>query len=551
MALVGLPLAACRTLETKPAESVFLVIVRTTPANDVLRPCLPKPSAHLPEYLAAIAKSFPGFELVPAAGAWLPGGVPDKDLRARIEREFRKSGRYRLATSLDQADLVLFMQSTWRADLKASVPPASVDGRPADYFIPGAPDEQVNQPAGAVAIAMPAAAYRRDHADGDALLENALWGRTSGNSGRVSPESGKVSPESLARQFLRAKLPKAASNICAVPHPPHAPDPPVGDAGPPLAVPLLQATDLSGGDNRSPVFKTDVVAVAVPARVSDEQGAYVRNLTVTDFQIYEDDVEQRIQGIIPESEPLNVGLLLDTSRSMATCFRAVKAAASAFIDALRPGDRVMAVSFESRIRLVADLTADREGVRRTLPAMQTGGDTTRLYDGLAATLDRLERVPGRKAIVLLTDGMDLGSGLADWKSVFGRLESANVPLYVVQLDTTRGTPQPGFSSRPRGWRAELVPDNYFDKSAIFARATQDLDALSHGSGGRLESAASADEAADRLSRVTEDLRNQYLLYYYPENQPADGTFRRIRVAVARPNLRIQSRPGYRLEPRNR
>jgi VWFA-related protein len=488
---------------------------------------------------------------VPAAGASLPGGVPDVDLQARVEREFRKNERYRLAASLDDADLVFFLQATWRADVKASIT-IDPDRPPSLYFNPGAPDEHVNRLVGAIAIAVPAVAYRRDHADNGALLKSALWGRTSGNAYFVSNVStDHVSPESLARQFLRASLPGGVRNICARSQPPRAPDVPAPEAGPPLTVPLLHTSDRAAAAGRSPVFKTDIVAVAVPVRVIDERGAYVGDLTVTDFRLYEDDVEQRIQGLIPESEPLNVALVLDSSASMASFFKAVKAAASAFIDALRPGDRVMAVSFESRIRLVADLTAERSGIHRTLLGMHTGEDTTRLYDALAVTLERLDRVTGRKAIVLLTDGMDLGSGLADPKSVLSRLEATNVPLYVVQFDTASGSSQLGFSTPPRGWRAEMLPDDYFDKSAIFARATENLDALSHASGGRLERATSIGEVAERFSRVTEDLRHQYLLYYYPANQSGDGTFRRIRVAVGPPKLRIQSRTGYRFEVRQR
>ena len=94
----------------------------------------------------------------------------------------------------------------------------------------------------------------------------------------------------------------------------------------------------------------------------------------------------------------------------------LKVAAATFIDALNPDDAAMVVSFDSRTYLASDLTRDRARAGRAVLALDAGGNTSRLYDALVATAERLAPIPGRKAMLLLTDGLDVDSGAADAES---------------------------------------------------------------------------------------------------------------------------------------
>jgi len=267
----------------------------------------------------------------------------------------------------------------------------------------------------------------------------------------------------------------------------------------------------------------------------------VTGLTAADFRVYEDDQEQTIDRLIAVSAPFSVAFLADTSASMRFESTDVQDAILSFIERLRAGDRVMAVSFDSRIFGQAGLTGDRARLRRAVFQMGRG-QGTRLYDAIELAATKvLGPVPERKAIVVFTDGLDSQSRLATAERTLALVAESHVLVYVVRHDTREAhTPVP-----PEGLRPTLLPEGYLDNAALYARADQYLADLVEASGGRLYRATTIVDLDEAFEEVARDLREQYTLCYYPANQARDGSYRRIRVEVVRPGLTVRARAGYR------
>ncbi len=224
-----------------------------------------------------------------------------------------------------------------------------------------------------------------------------------------------------------------------------------------------------------------------------------------------------------------------------------------FIDALRPDDRALAVTFDSRAWLVCDVTGDKDALRRAIVRLQPFGALTRVHDALdVVTEERLVKIAGRKAIVVLTDGMDVGSRLAGATSVMARLEAANIPVYAVQFGGSRSADASATRKRATQRRQGPPPmkpptrtEHYFDRIISFDHASEYLQQLARNTGGLFQPASTPNAIVQAFHRAADDLRSQYVLYYYPSNQALDGTFRHIRVEVHRRGVTVRARAGYR------
>ena len=447
-----------------------------------------------------------------------PSGVIDLDLKKEIEAEFSQRDDYRLVNSPDKADLVFLAEGLY-ADLYSGFIGAP-SGRSRPSGIP--------VPAVIMAIAVPAAVYARAPADTELLLQARLWeGAAAWKSNPPEPDrqpaSVPASGTQLVRRFVNRQDQKQVFPALCAPRiqvpavdglgaPRTRPDLTTAEGGAPGASRTLPGSSPTGG-----VIKVNVSLVTVPALVSDAAGRYIPNLSAGDFHVFEEGVEQRIDRIIPEVTPFHVALMLDTSGSTLFNHGDIQQAALAFVEALRPEDSVMVLSFDSYIYLDAAFTRDRAALRRAILKTDTGAGT-RLYDALDVVISEcLNRVEGRKAIVLFTDGIDTHSWLARFGNYRDRVEESDALLYAVQFDVTAGRP-----------------------------ASQYLKALSENSGGRLFTASTISSLADSFAGVSEELQHQYTICYYPSAQNNDAAFRHIRVTVDRPGAKIRARTGYRV-----
>ncbi|MGA2263689.1 MAG: VWA domain-containing protein [Acidobacteriota bacterium] len=500
-------------------------------------------------------------ELLFSGYATTPGGAPDPTGKARIEKEFQKQKKYSIVSSAMDADLIFLAETRTRSFVGATMKPTegpkspefkwprpqaggdwtgpeivfpSPEGR--GTFFGELQDEKPNLFSLAMAIAVPVGAYQRSPDDSAALYVARVW------EGIVSSSNGKsVSLEGLVKKFHEGgKLPRVSA-ISTNPQPPRAlPGMLTREA---RTAPSGEVSPASGqkpnASAANTTIRADVELVTVPVIAADGNGKYVSDLRQSELHIFEDDVEQKIDRFISEDEPFSVALLIDTSVSMRFSDLEIQRAALDFAPTLRPDDRVMIVSFNSRVYLDSEFSGNREQIIRAISQMHKG-ENTRLYDAIKLAMEeRLRFVLGRKAIVLFTDGLDTASDPTNEAGALEEIEQSDVPVYVIQYDTRNRT------RLPSSWTVEKAPEGYLDRDQVYAHAAQYLQDLSIGSGGHYEQAADSETARAAFARVSGNLRHQYTICYYPTNHARDGSLRHIHVIVDRPGVKLRARTSYR------
>ena len=187
----------------------------------------------------------------------------------------------------------------------------------------------------------------------------------------------------------------------------------------------LNAISVCAQEDQSSAIKLQATLVSVPVIVSDRQGRYVGGLKMSDFTLYKDRVQQTIAAFDSVEEPINVALLLDTSKSTSNVLDEIKDAATDFLKTLRPQDRAMVVSFDYEVHVLSTLTSDRKALERAVKKAEIGFyPGTTLRDAIVkVTSESFKEIKGRKAIVLLTDGKDHGSRMSESELLDSAAES--------------------------------------------------------------------------------------------------------------------------------
>jgi Ca-activated chloride channel homolog len=273
--------------------------------------------------------------------------------------------------------------------------------------------------------------------------------------------------------------------------------------------------------------QTKSAPFTIPVTAIDENGLPVGDIVRSDFHLYDNGVEQKIVGFSSVAEPFQIALLIDTSRSTLTKLKDMQDTAIAFVEHLRPQDRVMVVSFDDQVYVETEMTDNREEWRRAIRGTRAGRGT-RLFDAIDLTItERLSRLEGRKAIVLLTDGVDIESRHATARSTIARAESTGVLVYPIQY-LSRLTPRTVFNHDLRE-RERDEQGRYFY-----------LD-LAERSGAEFHRADTLPELMLVFRQIAEDLSHQYWLSYYPADMASGNKVRRIRVSVGRRGVFAQAR----------
>ncbi len=294
-----------------------------------------------------------------------------------------------------------------------------------------------------------------------------------------------------------------------------------------LAVPAVPQEPSQG-----PALKRTVNLVNLFATVRDKNKRIVGDLKQSDFKVFEDTQEQQIAFFSKEvTLPITLGLLIDTSGSEQNRLGAEQEAASQFMErVMKKGDEAMVISFDTDVDLLADFTDDRGMVQRainkarigavntgvvtpgTIPTRSGGG--TVFYDAVyLACNDKLATEAGRKALVIITDAEDEGSKL--------RLDEA--------IEAAQRT------------------DTVIHVLWVHERGYGRLDVarkLSDETGGRTIEVSSVKKLNEAFDQISEELRSQYTLGYYPTNTSKDGRFRKVRVETGDKDFRILTRKGY-------
>jgi VWFA-related protein len=325
------------------------------------------------------------------------------------------------------------------------------------------------------------------------------------------------------------------------------------------------------------VVRVNTTLVSIPVSVMDRNGRFIPDLRQQDFQIYEDGVQQQVAYFASVEKPFTVALVIDTSASTQFRLEEIQDAAIAFVNQLRPDDRVIVVSFDEDIRVLAEATNDRYALRDAIRRTHTGGNT-KLYDAIDLVINqRLNRVDGRKAVVLFTDGVDTASKHATYQSNIQDAEELDALIYPVQYDTYDsvagnggGTswPSPGRTSRRNntGILIDILggimnggggsnrgggnnrrggggngPGTGGDD---YRRADAYLHDLAYKTGARVFRADNTRDLSQSFAQIAEELRRQYSLGYYPQAQAQAGQRRQIKVRVMRPDLVVRARDSY-------
>lgn len=282
--------------------------------------------------------------------------------------------------------------------------------------------------------------------------------------------------------------------------------------------------------------------VTVPAVVMDRNGRYIANLRKDDFRIYEDGVEQQLAYFTSVEKPFTVALMLDVSGSTQYQLDQIREAANTFVGRLRYNDRLMAITFDGKINVLTE-PATVASIRQSKLRIPAVTDGTVLYDAVAFALQRMSGIAGRKAIVLMTDGVDQSSKVATLQSTVEAMTEQDVIVYTVQYNTL-----PQLSQRLSAIKNEKARRKVQERLMKgYALSEPYLQALAEKTGGRFHKADDLREIGPAFEAITAELGVQYTLGYYPKENPASSE-RSIKVRVRYPNLVVRTRDSYTTAP---
>ena len=296
----------------------------------------------------------------------------------------------------------------------------------------------------------------------------------------------------------------------------------------------------------------DTSIVRVNIGVVDPRGRPITNLARPDFTVFEDGVKQEITHFELASAPFSVVMMLDMSGSTKSFRQNIALSAARFLDALAPEDRVAVIEFYSKVNVLNEFTPDRERILHSIKVANGSGETN-LYRGIEVALEKLAKEGNRrKAIVVLTDGVDTRAKNKDREflsklgdqdvltaikpernemlaALLDRADKLGVTIYPLAL--------------PTGDPAKLA-DPTPVQVAMYAAARSRLQLVADRTGGTLNTITRLDEMGRLYATIAADLRTLYTIEYQPANLNKDGKWRTIKVEVSEPGLIARSRQGY-------
>ena len=336
----------------------------------------------------------------------------------------------------------------------------------------------------------------------------------------------------------------------------------------------------------------DVKVVTLPVTVRDKHGKIVRDLTKDDFTLQEDGRPQAIKYFSQETNlPLTLGLLVDTSRSQDNVLDAERNASRSFLDQMlvQPKDKAFLIHFDREVELLQDLTSSHEKLQSALELLKTSTDRersndpndpsnspsgsgshrgggTQLYDAVyLASNELMKKQQGRKAIIILSDGVDHGSKTY-LESAIESAQRADTVVYSIYFaDSHRNDRQnqgggmgrgggypggggggwpgggggwPGGGGGGRGGRGGQRPaESRTDGKKILER-------ISKETGGRFFEVTKKETVGDIYTSIVEELRTQYSMGYTPDKDSAASGYHHVELAVKKKDLSVQTRDGY-------
>jgi VWFA-related protein len=371
------------------------------------------------------------------------------------------------------------------------------------------------------------------------------------------------------------------------------------------AAPASLSQDSQKHVEQEPV-RLNATLIQVPAVVTDRTGKFVGDLSRDEFTLSEDGKRQDISLFATVKQPFSAAVVLDTSNSAQDRLKAIQNAAVSFTSQLRSGDRMMVLSFDNEVRQLTDFTGDPAELEHAIKATESGFGKL-LYEAVARSLEALKDVEGRRAVVLFSDGVDMRSIEATAETTVRLAEETGAAIYVVHFDTRwwiesearrqaaehpkhttpyvvdgriplppdfggpdptpTGIPKPRtprieidqphpppvvFNPDGSGTRTQRMPtaepqdEIASTLNKLYGEADSYLQTITSRTGGKVYLADNFDDTRAAFAAIADELRNQYLLGYYPTTGRSDGKYHRIKVELARKTLQVRARPGYRI-----
>ena len=284
-------------------------------------------------------------------------------------------------------------------------------------------------------------------------------------------------------------------------------------------------------------LRVEVNLVDSYCTVKNKQGMLVNNLKANDFEVFEDGKRQEVRYFSRETDtPLALVLLVDTSVSQKEVLAREKQTVGQFLrQVIRPVDQALLITFDALISPMPEFTSETAQLEQVLarthirthapagpdPSKPPGG--TRLYDAIhLAARQKLAPEMGRKAIIIIGDGVDFGSGLTQQQALEAA-QRGDAIIYAIGL---------------------ADPSYYWRRTGRSSGGDDVLRDLARETGGRAIFPSSLKQLPAAFEAITEELRSQYRIGYLSNNRTRDGRFRKIQISVKRKGLRVQARRGY-------
>ena len=281
----------------------------------------------------------------------------------------------------------------------------------------------------------------------------------------------------------------------------------------------LSAVPLGGQEQQQPLFRSGTELVDLFVTVTDSNGRLVPDLTREDFTVFDDGEPQEIVLFENTVRPITVVVMLDTSISTTNVMDRIMGGAEQFLIRMLPDDRARVGAFNDKIEIVpAAFIGDRDLLIGELDGLDFGNDT-RLHDAVAASLDSLQGIEGRRVILVLTDGQDSASR-SGWRDALRQAVAEEVMIYSIGLEV-----------------------EYFD-GARNRRTSPDrsLRRLAEETGGGYFELQESDELGATFTRVSQELHSQYVLGFTPSVR--DGQTHEVAVRLKRRGMTARARRSY-------
>jgi Ca-activated chloride channel family protein len=299
-----------------------------------------------------------------------------------------------------------------------------------------------------------------------------------------------------------------------------------GGLGAAAGVAMLALSDGRGApavaEHRQPTFRSGTQVVSLFVTVTDAQRRLVPDLEQEDFEIFDNGKPQPIVFFQNEVQPITVVVMLDTSLSMTGSIDLLRLASEQFLLRLLPDDRGQVGAFNDKIEFSGTFTGDRDDLIAAVKDLDYG-NATRLFDALAASLDVLQGIEGRRVVLVFTDGEDTSSR-ASMRSVIDRARADEVMVYAIGLES-----------------------EYFDGVRVVrSRPDGALRRLAEETGGGYFELKKTAELAPTFTRVAQELHSQYVVGFAPTQ--LDGRVHRLETRVKRPGMTARARRSYVADP---